>query len=699
MAGMNDDAIDDWLDSSDDEGGADTGTPQPSTPSFLQETTPVVTPAVTPVAEVSAPVAEAPEPHAEAPAVNTQVEETSTPPPVPAPVSVEAPVFVDNVVQPPTPVADEMMTLSLSPKAESVPAAFAENVVDVTDPAPIVTPTIDESVETIGEETIPAEAMPAEIPVEVPSPQRMEEPSMPHPSNASTVSLGGGDGSDTFWTLRSSESAEELSGASVGSISEKFSGFAAFADKFGDVTKKASAAVRAATGSDLARDTLNSVKNVGKEIGHMTQPLVKHVAGEDLAKEGDGLDNPDAANENLERESREDNTQPQVNPTASDMWNAFGSLAKNFSKTVENTLVQVTNDPNIKNFANKSVAAAKNVVSVVEAKAVDLLQMTDNSADLESNTLAAIADSDGVALESALIERGCAHHLEQLESLADVSDAIAAEQWEGVSENFNFSTFSPSSLDTVDAMLDVERPMEWDDDLNEGSNDESTSGGPFPGEDASELTKMIREDACQAALEAGKAAAIAFREALAFDANQDQQTEPRKQDTYVESTADGRAPRISSALMVSLEPLRSDAAVRVADVTAAIVAHVTDIAASLEAAPGSDEAWPSPPGTDKAPCDIAFARARMIRGRVKAMLDDAYAIADAFENAATGIANGEWGCQSEQEVTQVSNLSQKHASTTSTRLKEVALGYAADSARCLRAVVALSAEDAAAGGG
>ena len=37
-----------------------------------------------------------------------------------------------------------------------------------------------------------------------------------------------------------------------------------------------------------------------------------------------------------------------------------------------------------------------------------------------------------------------------------------------------------------------------------------------------------------------------------------------------------------------------------------------------------------------------------------------------------------------------------HARTTAERLKEVAMGYAADASRCLRAAVAASAEDAAA---
>ena len=38
---------------------------------------------------------------------------------------------------------------------------------------------------------------------------------------------------------------------------------------------------------------------------------------------------------------------------------------------------------------------------------------------------------------------------------------------------------------------------------------------------------------------------------------------------------------------------------------------------------------------------------------------------------------------------------EKHATNTAARLKEVSMGYAADAARCLRAVVAASAEDAA----
>jgi uncharacterized membrane protein YgcG len=101
---------------------------------------------------------------------------------------------------------------------------------------------------------------------------------------------------------------------------------------------------------------------------------------------------------------------------------------------------------------------------------------------------------------------------------------------------------------------------------------------------------------------------------------------------------------IEAALRSSLEPARRECAARVADVAAAIVAHLADVAAALE----TSGAWPSPSfvfveDDDDAtkgsytptPASIALARARLIGTRVRAMAADADGVADAFAAATT----------------------------------------------------------------
>ena len=62
---------------------------------------------------------------------------------------------------------------------------------------------------------------------------------------------------------------------------------------------------------------------------------------------------------------------------------------------------------------------------------LDFLERTLGERSEESRvfeSLETIADADGVLLERALIERGCAAHLESLETLADAADAFAEER-------------------------------------------------------------------------------------------------------------------------------------------------------------------------------------------------------------------------------------------------------------------------------
>lgn len=292
--------------------------------------------------------------------------------------------------------------------------------------------------------------------------------------------------------------------------------------------------------------------------------------------------------------------------------------------------------------------------------------------------------------------------------------------------------FSPRALDAINLILDVERDTsDLDGDADETSSstndaDVRNAGGLIPGEDASELTSAMRTDGVDALAFALRVARNAFHDELgendssdAFESTPETQTMSgndarhiTRSSTSMHATLQNKTTRdaaLMAALLHAMEPLLKDAASRVADVTAAIVAHVTDIASSLEADGASTDGWPLPlpslPDTrdtrdTQTPSDVAFARARLIRGRVRLMVADATTIADAFVETAigavsdceTGDGEGFRGFVSERERTETLALATRLATATATRLTEVAVGYAADATRCLRAVVAASAE-------
>jgi hypothetical protein len=322
-------------------------------------------------------------------------------------------------------------------------------------------------------------------------------------------------------------------------------------------------------------------------------------------------------------------------------------MAKRSMQSLETAAAAVATDPNVLNVASRSVSVAKRAVAAVESRTFDFLE---KALDADGNrAFAAIADADGVFLETALIERGCAAHLETLETLADAADALAAEAWrdsntetEGpaaAAAAASSSAFRPDVLDAVDAALDVEssgdalknggshlKDSERDPSGDEG--DVARAGGCVPGEDASLLAASMRADAEAAARAAAAKALETFFGAFAEDA----------EDSLVTKES------IEAALRSSLEPARRECAARVADVAAAIVAHLADVAAALE----TSGAWPSPSfvfveDDDDAtkgsytptPASIALARARLIGARVRAMAADADGVADAFAAATT----------------------------------------------------------------
>ena len=396
-------------------------------------------------------------------------------------------------------------------------------------------------------------------------------------------------------------------------------------------------------------------------------------------------------------------------------------MAKHAAKSLETVAVAVASDPNVTRVASRSAAAAKRAVAAAETRAFDFLERTLGERSEESRVFAAIADADGVLLERALIERGCAAHLESLETLADAADAFAEERSDRLEsekeENHATSArsaFRADALASADAALDVERNREIDASAsNSDTVDIARAGGPVPGEDASELTGAMRADAEAAARNSAAAALAAFSDALRAREGLE---------TPSETPSFPSPESIEAALRTSLEPTRRQSAARVADVTAAVVAHLVDVAAALQTSPGELEeatgasgtvarAWPSPASTaspgahgDTTPASIAIARARLIGARVRAMAADADGVADAFAAATVAaFSNAENASETnlashfpDAEAFAAFLVSvEKHATNTAARLKEVSMGYAADAARCLRAVVAASAEDAA----
>ena len=733
---MDDDEIDDWLDSSDDEAGEAPGaTPRPSTPSFLAETTPDSTPAREAV--TAAPAEEAPEAAAVAAApvgVDEAIKEAPSdarpaPPsgPTLSAVSVEPPALaVETAVERSSPVAEEMTVLSLSsPKAADLPEPEPEvGATDADSPAADAYVSLEDAFERVpGASEDPkrseapatsAEEATLESDLRLSAPVFREDTHDTHDTLGTTETrFAGGDGSDPAWTLRRGGGAAETPPEDA----ETFFGVGSLLGaSLGSVKNAVAAVTTAASRSDLgSQSAADHVRGFGKELG----TFAKHVAGEDLARRDDATT---SANDEGSI-SKRDPTRDDDLDDRDDLWSAFGAMAKHAAKSLETVAVAVASDPNVTRVASRSAAAAKRAVAAAETRAFDFLERTLGERSEESRVFAAIADADGVLLERALIERGCAAHLESLETLADAADAFAEERSDRLEsekeENHATSArsaFRAEALASADAALDVERNREIDASAsNSDTVDIARAGGPVPGEDASELTGAMRADAEAAARNSAAAALAAFSDAL-------RAREGSLREESSETPSFPSQESIEAALRTSLEPTRRQSAARVADVTAAVVAHLVDVAAALQTSPGELEeamgasgtvarAWPSPASTaspgahgDTTPASIAIARARLIGARVRAMAADADGVADAFAAATVAaFSNAENASETnlashfpDAEAFAAFLVSvEKHATNTAARLKEVSMGYAADAARCLRAVVAASAEDAA----
>ena len=533
---MDEDEIDDWLDSSDDEAGEAPGaTPRPSTPSFLAETTPDSTPAREAI--TAAPAEEAPEAAAVAAApvgVDEAIEEAPSdarpaPPsgPTPSAVSVEPPALaVETAVERSSPeMTEEMTVLSLtSPKAadlsepevgaSSADSNAADAYVSLEDAFERVPgasedpkdPKRSEAPATSAEEaTLESDLLPS-------APVFREDTHDTHDTLGTTETrFAGGDGSDPAWTLRRGGGAAETPPEDA----ETFFGVGSLLGaSLGSVKNAVAAVTTAASRSDLgSRTAADHVRGFGKELG----TFAKHVAGEDLARRDDATT---SANDEGSI-SKRDATRDDDRDDRDDLWGAFGAMAKHAAKSLETVAVAVASDPNVTRVASRSAAAAKRAVAAAETRAFDFLERTLGERSEESRVFAAIADADGVLLERALIERGCAAHLESLETLADAADAFAEESSDRLEsekeENHATSArsaFRADALASADAALDVERNREIETSDGDTTVDIARAGGPVPGEDASELTGAMRADAEAAARDSAAAALAAFSDAL-----------------------------------------------------------------------------------------------------------------------------------------------------------------------------------------
>ena len=511
---MDDDEIDDWLDSSDDEAGEAPGaTPRPSTPSFLAETTPDSTPAREAV--TAAPAEEAPEAAAVAAApvgVDEAIKEAPSdarpaPPsgPTLSAVSVEPPALaVETAVERSSPeMTEEMTVLSLtSPKAadlsepevgaSSADSNAADAYVSLEDAFERVPgasedpkdPKRSEAPATSAEEaTLESDLLPS-------APVFREDTHDTHDTLGTTETrYAGGDGSDPAWTLWRGGGAAETPPEDA----ETFFGVGSLLGaSLGSVKNAVAAVTTAASRSDLgSQSAADHVRGFGKELG----TFAKHVAGEDLARRDDATT---SANDEGSI-SKRDATRDDDRDDRDDLWSAFGAMAKHAAKSLETVAVAVASDPNVTRVASRSAAAAKRAVAAAETRAFDFLERTLGERSEESRVFAAIADADGVLLERALIERGCAAHLESLETLADAADAFAEESSDRLEsekeENHATSArsaFRADALASADAALDVERNREIETSDGDTTVDIARAGGPVPGEDASELTGAMR---------------------------------------------------------------------------------------------------------------------------------------------------------------------------------------------------------------
>ena len=262
---------------------------------------------------------------------------------------------------------------------------------------------------------------------------------------------------------------------------------------------------------------------------------------------------------------------------------------------------------------------------------------------------AAIADADGVLLERALIERGCAAHLESLETLADAADAFAEERSDRLEsekeENHATSArsaFRADALASADAALDVERNREIETSDGDTTVDIARAQAvPF----RERMPPSSPARCARMPIGGGTPPPRRWRRFRTLYARAKVWKRLRKRLLFLRrnrsrrrfgrrSNPRGASPRRASRTSPRRwsrtwwTPRRRCKRLR---------------ANSATGASGTGaRAWPSPVSTaspgahgDTTPASIAIARARLIGARVRAMVADADGAADAVRRAAT----------------------------------------------------------------
>ena len=666
MANMEDDEIDDWLDSDSDGAGeeqdaapapassssttaavAGDGTapseattseradPAPTTvaPSSLDHGAPLAKPASPPRVEprptaavVAAEVTDA-NPAEAPPPLDDADHERAIPPPEPP-----APSPVSTRVESESAPVDEMHTLSLSPGASPVALDVASARFDA--PAVRLDATrfdLDSALEREEPEPEGPDAPPSSSPSTAPSPPLVASTAHAPPPvvSAMTAELTP-PRADAIRSDAVSDPHLDLADSSAPAGLGALGGWAL--GGFGAATRLARDSLRAVASSDLADKTARAANGVRREIVNLS----KHVAG---------TTSPVASSNPAGDEIATD--VPEVNASRDSLWRAFGNLARESARALESAVESAATRPE----ASAGARVVSGFARRVEEGAFRLLRGAGDDSAAE----------DAAALERALVECGCASTLDELERLD--ADASRGSEPDAVSSR----GFVAESVLELERLLNLEDP-----DADDGGDDEA-GGSPCPGEDALELFVAMREEALAAANASRDDASSGFGVSSPSDAN---------------------------ALDAALAPIRAEAATRVAEIVAASVAHLLDVAASLLDVAASDgpspssARWPPPTSPDFAATTVAKARARAVRRRVSAALNDAEAVVDAYAKARVAVADAAESAGAADAA--ASSRAREAAELCACAAKATARGYASDAAACLASIVAATAATAVA---
>ena len=492
MANMEDDEIDDWLDSDSDGAGeeqdaapapassssttaavagdgtapseattSDLADPAPTTvaPSSLDHGAPLAKPASPPRVEprptaavVAAEVTDA-NPAEAPPPLDDADHERAIPPPEPP-----APSPVSTRVESESAPVDEMHTLSLSPGASPVALDVASARFDA--PAVRLDATrfdLDSALEREEPEPEGPDAPPSSSPSTAPSPPLVASTAHAPPPvvSAMTAELTP-PRADAIRSDAVSDPRLDLADSSAPAGLGALGGWAL--GGFGAATRLARDSLRAVASSDLADKTARAANGVRREIVNLS----KHVAGDDLAVASSNPAGDEIATD-----------VPEVDESRDSLWRTFGNLARESARALESAVESAATRPE----ASAGARVVSGFARRVEEGAFRLLRGAGDDSAAE----------DAAALERALVECGCASTLDELERLD--ADASRGSEPDAVSSR----GFVAESVLELERLLNLEDP-----DADDGGDDEA-GGSPCPGEDALELFEAMREEALAAA--------------------------------------------------------------------------------------------------------------------------------------------------------------------------------------------------------